>query len=323
MTAADIWGGWKVRWGIKRNNYRIDPGLYAVGNPDDKSAVLVTANYKMTFDKLRKELRGLDLWILVLDTKGVNVWCAAGKGTFGTKELILRIRQTKISEIVTEKTLIIPQLGATGVSAPQIARITGFRVVFGPVRAKDIKKFLDVGMVADQEMRKVSFNTCQRLILTPMELVGTIKSSLLVFGVLFIFNLIFNGSFGIVDFYAYVGAVITGCVLTPLLLPLIPFRAFAAKGLILGLIWAFAVNWLNGWLSAFDLNLLRGDSLFITPTRDIRLFSDEFYRVFDLYIFLSGVKKEMRVAMPVLLTMGGLGAILLIVDCFINLYRGF
>ena len=72
-------------------NYTVNPGLCRVGNPDDASPALVTANYKMSFDRLRKELSGLDAWIMVLDTKGINVWCAAGKGTFGTEEAVRKI----------------------------------------------------------------------------------------------------------------------------------------------------------------------------------------------------------------------------------------
>ena len=75
-------------------HYTVEPGLYAVGKPDERSPVLVTANYKLSFDKLRNELTGRNVWILVLDTKGINVWCSAGKGTFGTMELVGRIEST-------------------------------------------------------------------------------------------------------------------------------------------------------------------------------------------------------------------------------------
>ena len=84
-------------------SYKISPGLYAVGNPDHTSPVLVSANYKLTFDKMRKELSELDCWLLILDTKGINVWCAAGKGTFGTNELVRRISKTRLSKIVSHK----------------------------------------------------------------------------------------------------------------------------------------------------------------------------------------------------------------------------
>ena len=85
LRIADRLGAWKMRWGIGRMNYRVEPGLYAVGQPDSDSPVLVSANYKLSFDRLRCELDGLNVWILVIDTKGINVWCAAGKGTFGDR----------------------------------------------------------------------------------------------------------------------------------------------------------------------------------------------------------------------------------------------
>jgi hypothetical protein len=176
LVFSDTLGAWKARWGINRMDYKINPGIYAAGNPGKDSPVLVTANYKLTFDALRKEVAGLDAWILVLDTKGINVWCAAGKGTFGTKELINRIGKTGLKDIVTHRTLILPQLGAPGVGAHEITKHTGFNVIYGTVRAKDIKEFINNGMKATDEMRIVKFNIYDRLVLAPMELVGTLLS---------------------------------------------------------------------------------------------------------------------------------------------------
>jgi len=48
LVWRDIIGSWKARWGIKRMNFTVVPGLYCVGEPDDSSPVFVTANYKMT-----------------------------------------------------------------------------------------------------------------------------------------------------------------------------------------------------------------------------------------------------------------------------------
>ena len=88
LTGADHWGEIRVRWGVRRMHYMVEPGLYALGKPDDTSPVLVSANYKLSFDKLRSAMAGRDVWILVLETDGINVWCAAGKGTFSTMELV-------------------------------------------------------------------------------------------------------------------------------------------------------------------------------------------------------------------------------------------
>ena len=118
LTRKDILGAWAARWGINRNNYMIEPGLYAVGTPHKESPVLVSSNYKFTFDVLRKELKGIDVWIMILDTKGINVWCAAGKGTFSTEEIINRMKETKLARVVSSKTLILPQLRSTRSGSP-------------------------------------------------------------------------------------------------------------------------------------------------------------------------------------------------------------
>ncbi|OPX86112.1 MAG: Corrinoid/iron-sulfur protein large subunit [Pelotomaculum sp. PtaB.Bin013] len=297
LSFSDTLGSWKARWGVNRMNYKINPGLYAVGSPDDSSPVLVTANYKLTFDVLRKELKDLKVWILVLDTKGINVWCAAGKGTFGTEELVSRIAKTKLSQVVTHKTLILPQLGAPGVSAHVVLRQTGFKVVYGSVRAKDIKAFINSGMKATGEMRTVKFSAYDRLVLTPIELVGTFKISLMIFGVLFLLNLIGIGPFGLTDFYAYVGALITGCVLTPVLLPWIPGRAFAWKGWLLGFLWAVGVNMLNGWPESPSYSLVKAlGYLLILPS--ISAYCAMNFTGASTYTSLSGVLKEMKLAVP-------------------------
>src|SRR5512142_3172012 len=99
-TAADTWGMVKSRTSGFRMHYAVPPGRYALGNPTASSDVFVSANYKLSFDILRRELAGLSAWVLVLDTKSINVWCAAGKGTFGTDELVTRITETKLAETV-------------------------------------------------------------------------------------------------------------------------------------------------------------------------------------------------------------------------------
>lgn len=313
LTFKDVLGMWKVRWGIGRMNYKINPGLYAVGNPDHTSPVLVSANYKLTFDTLRKELLGLDCWILILDTKGINVWCAAGKGTFGTDELVSRIAKIGLSKIVSHKTLILPQLSAPGISAHEVTKQTGFSVVYGPVRARDIKAFLGGSSAATEEMRTVRFTVWDRLILTPMELVPAAKTSLMVFGVLFLINLFAARPFGLADFVAYVGAVVMGTVLTPLLLPLIPGRAFAWKGWLIGLLWITGFAWLNGWFAS-ELLLLAIGYLLVLPSLSAYLAMN--FTGSSTYTSFSGVIKEMKAAVPLLILSSAAGIVLVLVTAF-------
>jgi hypothetical protein len=309
LVFSDILGSVKARFGINRNNYKIEPGIYCIGNPDDTSPVLVTANYKMTFDSLRMELSGLDAWLLVLDTKGINVWCAAGKGTFGTKELVNRIARVSLGTIVSHRTVILPQLGAPGVSAHEVTKQSGFKVVYGPVKASDIKAFIQNGMIADSEMRTVRFTMLDRLVLTPMEFVSTIKPLLLLFGVLFILNLTGLGHFGMVDFYAILGAVFVGAVLTPVLLPFIPGRAFSFKGWLLGLIWAAGVLLLNGFPDAPAFSWITAVSYLLALPAVSSYLAMNFTGC-STYTSFSGVKREMEVALPLMIISLGLGILL-------------
>jgi hypothetical protein len=318
LNKEDILGAWKARWGINRMNYKVNPGLYAVGSPVSESPVLVTANYKLTFDVLRKELGGLDAWILVLDTKGINVWCAAGKGTFGTKELVDRIAGTRLQTVVSHRNLILPQLGAPGISAHEVTKHSGFKVVYGPVRAEDIKEFLSAGMKATPQMRTVKFTAYDRLVLTPMELVGTLKVTMILFGVLFLLNMISLGPFGFTDFYAYAGALIAGCVLTPVLLPWIPGRAFAWKGFLLGLIWAVLVNVMNGYPVHGTYGLLKAIGyLLVLPS--VSAFYAMNFTGASTYTSPSGVLKEMGKAIPAIILSVGVGVILILLNSFIKM----
>ncbi len=123
----------------------IDPGLYKSGNPDKTSPIIVTANYEFTFIKVMRDLKGLDAWVLCVDSNGINVWCAARGNDFGNNQLIEAVEATGLKEITERKTLILPQLSAGGVATPELQKKSKnfpFRVVFGPVWSKDLPEFI-------------------------------------------------------------------------------------------------------------------------------------------------------------------------------------
>ncbi len=296
LGIGDHLGRWRMRWTIGRKRYRVRPGLYQVGDPDRESPVLVTANYKLTFDTLRSSLPGVDAWILVLDTDGVNVWCAAGKGTFGTGELVKRIGDTGLEEIVSHRKLVVPQLGATGVSAHEVKRLCGFGVIYGPVRAGDIKAFIDSGMRATDEMRRVIFPLRDRFVLTGADL-GMVITWLIP---IFLLRVLWGGEF---TFDAMgdvlrkgapiLGGLITGIVLVPILLPWIPGRAFALKGAIAG---AVVVGTIIAMIHGGDSILEKIDMLLI-GTAASSFFAMQFTGS-TTFTSPSGVEWEMRRALP-------------------------
>ncbi len=302
LNAKDIMGALMVRWGINRERYRINPGVYAVGTPGRESDVFVSANYKLSFDSLRKNLSGKDGWILVLDTKGVNVWCAAGKGTFSTKELVNRINLVNLETIVSHKRLILPQLSATGVAGYKVKEETGFNVHFGPVRAADIKKFITDGYRADKEMRKVNFGLIDRIKLIPNDFIYGKYYLLGAMALLFLLSGISSHGISYRDFQGGGGPAIlkvflgyfAGIVVTPILLPYLPARYFSFKGFYSGSI-IFLILVLTG--SAGD-NVFEIISWFLIITT-ISSFLAMNFTGSSTYTSLSGVKKEMKISIPI------------------------
>lgn len=301
LTFTDRLAHFRCRSGSFRSKYMVKPGLWALGNPGKDSEVFVTANYAMSFNRLRSSLAGFDAWILVLDTKGINVWCAAGKGTFGTDELVKRIFSTKLFSAVAHRRLILPQLGAPGVAAHEVKRQTGFRVIYGPVEASGIKSFVEAGYRASPEMRKVGFGIVDRMVLTPME----IRPSLKAFAV---FSLIVMAVTGIsssgISFeraaenglpLVFLGAlaVLSGAFLTPVLLPWVPFRSFALKGLLVGLATVLAFLHITGGFASAYLDMA---SVLFFPLASSYIALQ--FTGSTVYTGISGVKKELRWSIP-------------------------
>ncbi len=228
LTFRDRLYHFLARTGLRRDRFRIQPGLYALGNPDKKSHIFVSANYGLSFDSLRVALSGTDCYILVLDTKGINVWCAAGKGTFGTEELVHRIESVDLRQYVNHNWLILPQLGAPGVSAHEITRQTGFKIEYGPVRAKDLPKYLKTHK-ATPEMRRVTFTLIDRLILIPVEIVHLAIPT-------FILMVLLYFASGLLPALALLTIVVANLIIFPILLPWIPTPNFSTKGFFLGII---------------------------------------------------------------------------------------
>ncbi len=215
-----------ARVGFNRMGHRVAPGLYSIGCPLPESPVFVTGNYTLSFDALRSSLKEANGYILVLDTEGVNVWCAAGKGTFGTNELVNRITVTRLGDVVGHRKIILPQLGASGVDAFEVQKRSGFKVEYGPVRAEDIPELLKTGRVTS-EMRLVRFDIVDRLVLIPVE----VKSVALP---LVVASVVFGFLGGLFSAAAVIVTVLSGVVLFPVLLPWLPTKDFSSKGFFLG-----------------------------------------------------------------------------------------
>jgi len=301
LERSDLMGTLSARLGIKRDQYKISPGLYCVGQPGPDSPVLVTANYKLTFDALRRELTSFEAWILVVDTRGINVWCAAGKALFSTRGVVQQVKQSRLATVVHHKQLILPQLAGPGVAARQVKKGCGFAVQWGPVRSADLKEFLRNNRKASPGMRQVTFRLGERLVLIPVEIYLILRPSLFILLAIFllsgigpdVFSFHAAWSRGLVGATTYGAAIFAGAMAVPILLPWLPSRKFFLKGIYTGLaagaavlFWnrivsvgeAVAVLLLSVAVSSYAAMNFTGATPFTSPT---------------------GVEKEMRQGIPV------------------------
>ena len=312
LTARDRWDHFLARIGWKRGEHRLEPGLYALGNPTPDSPVFVTANYTLSFDALRSSLEGFDGYIMVLDTQGINVWCAAGKGTFGKDEIVRRVMITRLGEVVHHRRLIIPQLGAPGVAAHEVKKRTGFRVEYGPVRAADLPEYLKTHK-ATPEMRLVGFPLRDRLVLIPVDIVQTILPTLLA-------ALVFYFLGGWVSSLAALVAVYAGIALFPILLPWLPTHNFSTKGFILGglvaLPFAASMFFLHpDWVWYRQA----GQALeFLMAMPAVTAFIALNFTGASTFTSRSGVKREMFAYIPAMALTFGIGILLAVVLVFIH-----
>ena len=156
-------------------------GLYRVGNPDSRSNVIVTGNYELTIRRVARALCGMNCWLLVCDSRGINIWCATLAGHFGTDRIVDTVNRVQLSDRVVHRELILPQLSAANVSIQTLKKRTGFSGSFGPVRIDDIRTYRTAS--ADPALRTVIFPASARLEMAT----GTLLIPTIVLGLVFNF----------------------------------------------------------------------------------------------------------------------------------------
>ena len=152
-----------LQTGFRLLPWPTEPGLRRSGDPGPLSPVLVTGNYDLTVRRLLRALRGVDAWVVVAPSAGINVWCAASGGHLGTHQVVTALKTSGVERQVRHRRAILPQLAATGVLAREVSRRCGWRLRFGPVRATDLPAYLASGGEKTEAMRRVRFGPRERL----------------------------------------------------------------------------------------------------------------------------------------------------------------
>lgn len=143
--------------------YPAKTGLIKIGNPDRNSPVCLTCNYHLTVERVKRALKDIDCYLLVANSRGFNVWCGATGGHFTNHDVISVLKTSGIEELVNHRKVMLPQLAATGIDIKTIQQKMGWKIVWGPVYAKDIPDFLKTNLNKTPEMRKVVFGLTERI----------------------------------------------------------------------------------------------------------------------------------------------------------------
>lgn len=314
-----FWGFWgKFRCLItgQVDNVPIEPGLYQSGNPNEKSPIIVTANYLYTFIKVRQDLKGIDAWILVLDSRGINVWCAARGGEFGNEQLMEALRATDVKFKAKTPYLILPQLSAGGIQAPKLRMRTEacpYEVIFGPTYSRDLPKYITSVYPKPKppEMRLIHFSMKDRALAALTHTTFLFRKifassliSILILGLI----LRFTSPLGY-NIFHIIWEIILGVITANLLLilgfPLVNFtRSFLKKGVVFGLVMTVIFGIINalsresiiyglgssifyGWLGIFVTMSFSGYST-VTSVREIRL-EYPVYKKIHVSLLIAGV----------------------------------
>ena len=297
----------------------IEPGIYESGNPTPISPVIVTANYDYTYIRVMKDLEGIDAWVLAVDSRGINVWCAARGGNFGNSQLIEAVKATDIREISSKKNLILPQLSGGGVSMPKLYEKDvefPFKVRYGPVWSEDLPQYLKNGQKTEK-MRLAKFTLKQRMKVGLGHTSFLIRKIFLKFLLVAMFIILtlalFNPSWfpKLIVAGEILLAVIIANFLLALLLPITNFtRKFVIKGYIFGalsavgsglltyiihqnIIYVFFTLIFYFWIGFFSTMSFSGSTMATSPTE-----------IAEEYPLFKKINKSLLIVGIILLSIG-------------------
>lgn len=144
-------------------NFPCELGLRTVGSPDEHSPVFLSGNYTLTVHRLLKRLSPFDCYLIVANSKGSNVWCAAGMNEFNEFDIIDAINVSRINEKVLNRRIIAPPYAAPGVDAKEVRRQTGFKLVWGPTHFDDLPAYIEANYRRTSAMTLAQFGLADRL----------------------------------------------------------------------------------------------------------------------------------------------------------------
>ncbi|MCM8795582.1 MAG: acetyl-CoA decarbonylase/synthase complex subunit gamma [Candidatus Omnitrophica bacterium] len=121
---------------------QIEPRVYPVGQVTNKSPVLVTTNFSLTYYTVLAEVEASKVpsYIVSVDTEGMSVLTAWAAEKFTPEKITDSINKFNVRERVAHNQLVIP--GYVAVMSGDLEEKSGWEVVVGPKEAAGIPAFL-------------------------------------------------------------------------------------------------------------------------------------------------------------------------------------
>lgn len=121
---------------------QIEPKLYPIGQANDKSPVLVTTNFSLTYYTVLGEVEASKVpsYIVSVDTEGMSVLTAWAAEKFTPEKIADSLNKFGVKDAVSHTRLVIP--GYVAVMSGDLEDKSGWQVVVGPKEAAGIPSFL-------------------------------------------------------------------------------------------------------------------------------------------------------------------------------------
>ena len=119
------------------------PGIYEIGGPDEKSPVLVTCNFSLTYFIVSGEIETsrVPVWLIVVDTEGLSVLTAWAAGKFVGDLVGASLKKCGIMDKVSHKKVVIPGYAAA-ISGDLEEELGDWEVLVGPRESAHIPAYL-------------------------------------------------------------------------------------------------------------------------------------------------------------------------------------
>lgn len=125
-----------------RKPIQVESKIYEIGAVSDKSPVLVTTNFSLTYFTVEPEVEASKVpsFIMVVDTEGLSVLTAFAADKLTAEKVAKMLKTSGIADRVSHRKVIIP--GYVSVMSGKLQEESGWEVLVGPREASAIPAYL-------------------------------------------------------------------------------------------------------------------------------------------------------------------------------------